>query len=574
MAYLKLGEILLQKALITEEQLMKAIEIQKKEHGRIGEVLIKQGFIREEDIVQALGEQLSLPYATRGSGLLTPQKDQGLETLIPKEFAQKNLALPLSKNMNSLTCAVFDPLDLLIVDNLRKITGCEINLVIATRTDIVKTIDEFYGNTTNTMLGETVLNTYQQTETQIADADQSMGSPGEDSELSLDKLIARAGEAPVVKLVDLIIRQAIDQKASDIHIEPYKDKISLRYRIDGSLHLIPPPAKHMQLPIVSRIKILAKLDIAEKRLPQDGAIMVKLEDRNVDLRISTIPTIWGEKVVMRILDQSATPLDLSLLGFESKQLDLIRKAIHSPYGLFFITGPTGSGKSTTLYAGLNELVNPKKNILTIEDPVEFRLSGINQVNVKPEIGLTFASALRSFLRQDPDIMMVGEVRDLETAQICVRAALTGHFVLSTLHTNDAAAAVTRLLDIGIESYLLMPSLVLVLAQRLARKLCPKCKEAYEPSLEQLGGIKINADLIYKAKGCNECNQTGYRGRIAVPEVMYIDDDIRKLVATQASYTQIKETAKKNGMITLFESGIKKVEAGVTSLEEILSVTLG
>jgi len=574
MAYLKLGEILLQKALITEEQLMKAIEIQKKEHGRIGEVLIKQGFIREEDIVQALGEQLSLPYATRGSGLLTPQKNQGLETLIQKEFAQKNLVLPLSKNMNSLTCAVFDPLDLLIVDNLRKVTGCEINLVIATRTDIVKTIEEFYGNTTNSMLGETVLDTYQHSETQIGDIDQPMGAPNEDSELSLDKLIARAGEAPVVKLVDLIIRQAIDQKSSDIHIEPYKDKINLRYRIDGSLHQIPPPAKHMQLPIVSRIKILSKLDIAEKRLPQDGAIMVKLEDRNVDLRISTIPTIWGEKVVMRILDQSAIPLDLSLLGFESKQLDLVRKAIHSPYGLFFVTGPTGSGKSTTLYASLNELVTPKKNIMTIEDPVEFRLNGINQVNVKPEIGLTFASALRSFLRQDPDIMMVGEVRDLETAQICVRAALTGHFVLSTLHTNDAAAAVTRLLDIGIESYLLMPSLVMVLAQRLARKLCPKCKEAYEPTLEHLGGIKINTDLIYKAKGCNECNQTGYKGRIAVPEVMYIDDDIRKLIATQASYTQVKEVAKKNGMMTLFESGIKKVEAGITSLEEILSVTLG
>lgn len=574
MAYLKLGEILLQKALITEEQLLKAIEIQKKEHGRIGEVLIKQGFIREEDIVQALGEQLSLPYATRGSGLLTPQKDQGLETLIPKEFAQKNLVLPLSKNMNSLTCALFDPLDLLIIDNLRKITGCEINLVIATRTDIVKTIEEFYGNTTNTMLGETVLNTYQQTETQIADNDQGMASAVEDSELSLDKLIARAGEAPVVKLVDLIIRQAIDQKASDIHIEPYKDKINLRYRVDGALHQIPPPARHMQLPIVSRIKILAKLDIAEKRLPQDGALMVKLEDRNVDLRISTIPTIWGEKVVMRILDQTAIPLDLSLLGFEPKQHELIRKAIHSPYGLFFVTGPTGSGKSTTLYASLNELVNPKKNIMTIEDPVEFRLNGINQVNVKPEIGLTFASALRSFLRQDPDIMMVGEVRDLETAQICVRAALTGHFVLSTLHTNDAAAAITRLLDIGIESYLLMPSLVMVLAQRLARKLCPKCKEAYEPTPEQLGGIKIIADLIYKPKGCNDCNQTGFKGRIAIPEVMYIDDDIRKLISTQASYAQIREVARNNGMETLFESGLRKVEAGITSLEEILSVTLG
>ena len=573
MAYLKLGEILLQKALITEEQLMRAIESQKKEPGRIGEVLIKLGYIREEDIVQALGEQLSLPYATRGSGLLTPQKDQNLSSLIPKDFAHKNLVLPLSRNMNSLTCAVFDPLDLLIVDNLRKITGCEINLVIATRTDIMKTIEEFYGDTTTSMLGETVQDSYD-VQTKLEETEPLSSTSFEDSELSLDKLIARAGEAPVVKLVDLIIRQAIDQRASDIHIEPYKDKINLRYRVDGALQQIPPPAKHMQLPIVSRIKILAKLDIAEKRLPQDGALMVKLEDRNVDLRISTIPTIWGEKVVMRILDQSAVPLDLSQLGFDQKQLEVMRKAIHSPYGLFFVTGPTGSGKSTTLYAGLNELVDPKKNILTIEDPVEFRFTGINQVNVKPEIGLTFASALRAFLRQDPDIMMVGEVRDLETAQICVRAALTGHFVLSTLHTNDASAAVTRLLDIGIESYLLMPSLVMVVAQRLARKLCQKCKEAYEPSREQLMGMKLKADLIYKPKGCEECHHTGYKGRIALAEVMYIDDEIRKLIADKASYTNIKETARKNGMDTLFDAGIKKVEAGITSLEEILSVTLG
>ncbi len=573
MAYLKLGEILLQKAMITEEQLIRAIEVQKKEHGRIGEVLIKLGYIREEDIVQALGEQLSLPYATRGSGLLTPQKDQELEILIPKDFAQKHLVLPLSKNMNSLTCAVFDPLDLLIVDNLRKITSCEINLVIATRTDIMRTIEEFYGNTTNSMLGETVQNTYA-TQAQMEETEPLATSSGEDSELSLDKLIARAGEAPVVKLVDLIIRQAIDQQASDIHIEPYKDKINLRYRVDGALQQIPPPAKHMQLPIVSRIKILAKLDIAEKRLPQDGAIMVKLEDRGVDLRISTIPTIWGEKVVMRILDQSAVPLDLSQLGFESRQLELIRKAIHSPYGLFFVTGPTGSGKSTTLYAGLQELINPKKNILTVEDPVEFRLSGINQVNVKPEIGLTFASSLRAFLRQDPDIMMVGEVRDLETAQICVRAALTGHFVLSTLHTNDAASAVTRLLDIGIESYLLMPSLVMVLAQRLARKLCPKCKEAYEPTRENLSGVKLKSDLIYRPKGCEECHQTGYKGRVAISEVMYIDDEVRKLISEKASYSLIKEAARKGGMETLFEIGIKKIESGITSLEEILSVTLG
>ena len=276
---------------------------------------------------------------------------------------------------------------------------------------------------------------------------------------------------------------------------------------------------------------------------------------------------------MRILDRTAVPLDLSKLGYDAKALELIRKTIKSPYGLFFVTGPTGSGKSTTLYAALNECIDPSKNILTIEDPVEFRLEGINQVNVKPDIGLTFSSALRAFLRQDPDVMMVGEVRDLETAQICVRAALTGHFVLSTLHTNDAASAVTRLLDIGIESYLLMPSLVMIVAQRLARKLCPKCKEPHEPTLEELGGLKIKSDLIYRAKGCEECNHTGYRGRIAIAEVMPIDDSIRRLIAEHASYIQIRDAARKSGMDTLFESGLRKVESGLTSLEEILSLTL-
>ena len=422
------------------------------------------------------------------------------------------------------------------------------------------------------MLGQAVRSSYDASMQEMGSAKMMSGTE-EETELSLDKLIARAEEAPVVKLVDLIIRQAIDERASDIHIEPYKDRINLRYRIDGALYEIPPPARHLHLPIVSRIKILAKLDIAEKRLPQDGAIIVKLEERAVDLRISTIPTVWGEKVVMRILDQSAVPLDLAQLGFDAKQLELIRKAIKTPHGLFFVTGPTGSGKSTTLYAAINECIDPRKNIITVEDPVEFRLEGINQVNIKPDIGLTFATALRSFLRQDPDIMMVGEVRDLETAQICVRAALTGHLVLSTLHTNDAASAITRLLDIGIEPYLLMPSLILVQAQRLARKLCSKCKEAYEPTIEQLGNVKIKTDLIYRAKGCPECNQTGYRGRVAIAEIIVVDDEIRKLIATQAAYSQIKENARKKGMETLLESGIKKVEAGITSLEEILSIAI-
>ncbi len=568
MTYKKLGEILLAQELITEKQLKEAIAHQQREGGRIGEIFIRLGMIKESEMITALAKQLNIPYASRQGGLLKPQPNQGLEDLISKEFSQKNLVLPLSRHLNSLTCAVFDPLDLLLMDNLKKITGCEVNLVLATKSDIIHSIEEFYSESHSSMLGAAVQSTYES-----ATQRSSILSREAETELSLDKLIARAEEAPVVKLVDLIIRQAIDERASDIHVEPTKDRLSLRYRIDGVLYEIPPPARHLHLPIVSRIKILAKLDIAEKRLPQDGAIMVRLEDRTVDLRISTVPTVWGEKVVMRILDQKAAPLQLSHLGFDPKSLEKIRKSIKSPYGLFFVTGPTGSGKSTTLYAALKELIDPKKNIMTIEDPVEFKINGLNQVNVRPEIGLTFASALRSFLRQDPDIMMVGEVRDLETAQICVRAALTGHMVLSTLHTNDASSAITRLLDIGVEPYLLMPSLNMVVAQRLARCLCEKCKEAYEPEKQQFSDIKINADLIYRPKGCEECNQTGYKGRVAITEILNITDDIRRIIYKQASYVEIKELARKNGMITLFEDGMKKVAEGITSLEEILSVTI-
>ncbi len=390
--------------------------------------------------------------------------------------------------------------------------------------------------------------------------------------MSIDSLIAKAGEAPVVKLVDLVIRQAIDERASDIHIEPFKDRLEIRYRIDGVLYQIPPPAVHLHLPIVSRIKILAKMDIAEKRLPQDGAISAKLEDRVVDLRVSTIPTVYGEKAVLRLLDKGAVKLELVNLGYDTKQLEAIRKALQSSYGLFFVTGPTGGGKSTTLYSCLNEVFDPTLNIMTCEDPVEFKLDGINQVGVRADIGLTFASALRAFLRQDPDIIMVGEVRDLETAQICLRAALTGHLVLSTLHTNDAPSAIARLIDIGVPHYLLTPSLVMIVAQRLARKLCVKCKEPYEANGLVVGNYKIKNDLIYRAKGCDECSHTGYKGRLVISEVMAINDEIRNLISHSASYTEIKDAARRNEMDTLFESGMKKVESGISSVDEILGVT--
>ena len=446
--YLRLGEILLKESLITDEQLEKALTIQKQRGGRLGEILVKLGMVKEDVLVAVLGKQLNIPYFTQGKEKMKPAPEQELEQLIPYEFAIKNLVLPLSRSLRSLTVAVNDPLDIILLYNLKKLTCCEINPVIATRSDVTKTIEEFYGK--SKMFQEAVDASYDIKPFSSLSED----IEASDEELSLDKLIARAEEAPVVKLVDLVIRQAIDERASDIHIEPFKERIYLRYRIDGKLYEIPPPAKHLHMAIVSRIKILARLDIAEKRLPQDGSFLVKIEERQIDIRVSTIPTIYGEKVVMRILDRSQVVLDLNQMGFTNKQLDLIRQCIVSPYGLIFVTGPTGSGKSTTLYAILNEIKSPTKNIITIEDPVEYKLESINQVQVKSEIGLTFASALRSFLRQDPDVILVGEVRDLETAQICMRASLTGHLVLSTLHTNDAPAAVTRLLDIGIEAYLL------------------------------------------------------------------------------------------------------------------------
>jgi type IV pilus assembly protein PilB len=565
--YLRLGELLIKGGLIDASQLEKAISVQKQEGGRIGEILVKLGMVKEEQVVSVLAEQLGIPYFSLGTGMLKPAADQELERLIPYDFAIKHVVLPLSRTLRSLTVAISDPFDLILIDNLRKLTNCEINPIIATRSDISKAIEEFYGKTA--MLQEAVDASYEiSTISTVEDTELA------DQELSLDKLVARAEEAPVVKLVDLIVRQAIEERASDIHIEPFKDKISLRYRIDGKLYEIPPPAKHLHLPIISRIKILAKLDIAEKRLPQDGAFLVKIENRVIDLRVSTMPTIHGEKVVLRILDRSSVILDLNQLGFDSKQLEQIRRAISSPYGLVFLTGPTGSGKTTTLYGILNELNIPTKNILTVEDPVEYKLDGINQVQVKPDIGLTFATALRSFLRQDPDIMLVGEVRDLETAQICIRAGLTGHLVLSTLHTNDAPSAISRLIDIGIEPYLLGPSLLLVVAQRLIRKLCPDCKEAYEPTAEQLKIINLKTDLIYKPKGCKKCSQFGYKGRICISEVMVINLEIQDLVAQGASFQKIREAARSAGMQTLYESAIKKVENGITSLEEALSMTLG
>ena len=559
----KLGQILLKEGLITEEQLDKAIEIQKKEGMRLGETLINLGIVTEKDIVVAMAKQLSIPYASYAKGLLKPAEGQDLSKLIPEDYARKNMLLPISKHMSSLTIAFMDPLDLITIDNLKRMTSCEINPIIATKLDLQRAINEFYGK--EDLLKDAISDSYELEEfKQEKDAEE---------DLSLDDLIARAEEAPVVKLVDLILMQAIRDRASDIHIEPFKSKINIRYRIDGVLYEIPPPSRHLLPAIVSRIKILSNLDIAERRLPQDGAFFVKVENKGIDIRVSTVPAIYGEKVVMRILDKSATPLNLGDLGFEQDDLEKFRRAIISPNGLILITGPTGSGKTTTLYAALNEIKSPRKNISTVEDPVEYKLEGINQVQIKPAIGLTFAGTLRAFLRQDPDIIMVGEVRDLETAQICIRASLTGHLVLSTLHTNDAASTISRLIDIGLEPYLISSSLIMVGAQRLVRRLCPECKEAYETTPAMAKDLDIKQELLYKPKGCDYCGHTGYRGRVAIYEIILMNDKLREMVARGASLGDIKDKIKELGVKTLLRSGIKKAEEGLTSIEEVLSITL-
>ncbi|MBU4457748.1 MAG: type II secretion system ATPase GspE [Candidatus Omnitrophica bacterium] len=560
----RLGQILITEKVITEEGLEKALEMQKKEKSKLGDVLVNLGLVSEKDIVIALAKQLSIPYASYSKGLLKPAQDQGLSKLVPEEYARRNLSLPISKHLNSLTVAFVDPLNLIAIDNLRHMTGCEINPIISTKSDLVRAMDEFYGK--EDLLKDAISDSYELEEFQTE-------KPKEDENLSLDELVARAEEAPIVKLIDLVLMQAIKDRASDIHIEPFRQKINIRYRIDGVLYEIPPPAKHLLPAIVSRVKILANLDIAERRLPQDGAFLVKVEKKGIDIRVSTIPTIHGEKVVMRILDKSSTPLNLEELGFESQNLEDFRKAINSPYGLILTTGPTGSGKTTTLYAALNEIKSPRKNISTVEDPVEYKLEGINQVQVKPGIGLTFANALRSFLRQDPDIIMVGEVRDLETAQICIRSSLTGHLVLSTLHTNDAPSAISRLIDIGIEPYLISSSLLLIGAQRLVRRLCPECKEAYEATSKIVKDFNIKQELLYKPKGCDYCSHTGYRGRIAIYEILVINDTLRELISKGADLGEIKKTIKDMGIKSLVDAGLKKAEEGMTSLEEILSIIM-
>ena len=556
-----LGEFLVERRLITPDQLKKALADQKESKEPLGQVLIRHGAIEETDLRIALSEQLGVSFLSGTQ--LKPRSDQRLKECIPMEFALQHQVLLLERKGRMLKVAMGRSPDVIFLDNLRKSTGYDILIVLSTETELKRAIDLYYSNTD---LQEVLSSS----EVSAATVDYNPVEKDE-NKMDLGATVAEAGKGPVVRLVDLMMKKALDDRASDIHIEPYVDRLTIRYRVDGVLFELPPPPRELHNAVVSRIKILSKMDIAEKRIPQDGSFSLQYQGRKVDVRVSTIPIVHGEKVVLRILDKRMDLLDMSLLGLEPDQLSLFEVALKRPYGLIFATGPTGSGKSTTLYAALNKRLSPEVNILTIEDPIEYQLTGINQVQVKPDIGLTFASGLRAFLRQDPDVILVGEVRDLETAEICIRASLTGHLVLSTLHTNDAVTAVTRLIDIGVPPYLVAGSLGLVAAQRLIRLLCKHCKEPFKPDARMRDEYKIQSETLYKPKGCEKCQNIGYWGRMALYEVIPIDEDIRRLITKDSNLVQLREMQRAKHYENMFQNGMRKVERGLTTVEEVLSV---
>jgi type IV pilus assembly protein PilB len=556
----KIGEMLLKGNLITQEQLRTALETQKKSRERIGSILVKAGTIKEPELLSFLGRQFNIPVVDLTKYEINPE----VVRLLPEDMVQKNMALPINRVGAKLIVAVADPSNMAILDAIGFKTGYAVELVLASEKEITNAINKFFDQSL-------------EFKDIISELDDELEVVHED-EVDVSEIERGLDDAPVVKLVNFILTDAIKRRCSDIHVEPYEKEFRVRYRVDGVLYEMMRPPMKMRNAISSRLKILASLDIAERRLPQDGRIKLKIgKGREMDFRVSTLPTIYGEKTVLRLLDKGTLQLDMTKLGFEQDQLNDFTEAIHRPYGMVLVTGPTGSGKTTTLYSGLSDLNKTSDNISTCEDPVEFNFAGINQVQIKEEIGLTFASALRSFLRQDPDIIMVGEIRDYETAEIGVKAALTGHLVLSTLHTNDAPSTVTRLLNMGIEPFLVSSSLNLVLAQRLARRVCTQCSEELKIPAKALSdaGMKpeqIKSARLSRGKGCEECNRTGFRGRVALYEVMPVREEIKDLVLRGGSALDIKREAVRLGMKTLRQAGLTKVEEGVTTLDEILRVT--
>jgi type IV pilus assembly protein PilB len=557
----RIGDILIEQGLITPQQLEEVLKMQSAGNKkRIGEILVELGTISREELFEVLQYIYETEYIDLSNYVIDPE----VISLIPEKVALRYKLIPLSINDNELVVAMANPLDVYAIDFVRGHTKIKkIKTMLATEDDILSAINSYYE------LGE------------YKDIIEKFGTEivfKEEEDEDLQKLEAISKGAPIIQLVNMLIVQGVKDRASDIHMEPNERGLLIRFRIDGMLHdnrILP---NKIKAAIISRVKILAKMDIAERRLPQDGRFQVKFGIREVDLRVSTIPTVFGEKVVLRILDKSKGLIELKNLGFLAEQLDQFKSIILKSCGIILLTGPTGSGKTTTLYAALNKVNSNEKNIITVEDPVEYKLNRVNQIQILPKIDLTFANALRSILRQDPDVIMVGEIRDSETAQIAVQAALTGHLVFSTLHTNDAASALTRLIDMGIEPFLISSSVIGVIAQRLVRVICEKCKEEYIPSEDILYGLKIKDRLnndskikLYRGKGCSFCKNTGYYGRISIYELIVLDEEIKSLIVTKASSNVINELALKNGMKTLKDSGMEKVLQGITTIEEVLRV---
>ncbi len=568
----RLGDLLVKEKIITSEQLEQANKVQKEQSCRLGSALVKLGFLTDEDVTNFLSRQYGVPAIN----LSYFEIDPAVVKLIPFETAKRYQILPLSRVGASLTIAMVDPTNVFAMDDIKFMTGFNIEPVVASESSILAGIDKAYGGGGK----EDNLETVMQSMSEMNENDVELQS--EEQQMELAELEKAADEAPVVKLVNVVLGDAVKRGASDIHIEPYEKEFRVRFRIDGVLQSIMSPPLKLKDAITSRLKIMAKLDISEKRLPQDGRIMLKMNiggrKKQLDFRVSTLPTLWGEKIVLRLLDKENLRLDMTKLGFEQESLVKFEKAILKPYGMVLVTGPTGSGKTNTLYSAISRLNQPDTNIMTAEDPVEFQLGGVNQVQMKEQIGLNFAAALRSFLRQDPNIILVGEIRDFETAEIAIKAALTGHLVLSTLHTNGAPETITRLMNMGIEPFLVATSVHLICAQRLVRRICKDCIEPMDvppQTLVEAGYTPEEAKTvkIQKGKGCGVCNNTGYKGRCGLYEVMEVDDEIRELVLVGASAVELKKKAIERGMITLRRSGLIKVAAGMTTLEEVARETI-
>ena len=554
----QLGEILLDGGLVTRDQLDSAVAEQKRLGRSLGRVLVDQGVLTEAQLVASLAAQIGMRFVD----LSDLQVDGSALARVPGAVARRHTAIPIGYEDGKLVVAMADPANVFAIDDIRSIAAkgghIDVKPVVATRNDVIAAIDRYY------RAGD-----------ELDDLSTEMDMAEEEEDLSKVREITE--DAPIVRYVNLLITQAIQDRASDIHLEPTETDLRVRYRIDGVLHEVMRSPRAIQSGVISRLKIMADINIAERRIPQDGRLSVSAHGKKVDLRVATLPTVWGEKVVMRILDNSTARMDLEDLGFSPYNFKIFEKSYLKPYGMILVTGPTGSGKSTTLYATLNVVNKPEVNIITVEDPVEYRLPGVNQVQVNPKAGLNFASALRSILRSDPDIVLIGEIRDHETAQIAIEASLTGHLVLSTLHTNNAPSAITRLTEMGIEPFLVGSALDCVLAQRLARRLCSKCKEPYEPTREQLDsmGYRPRDDdpdpTFFRPVGCSTCAKTGYKGRLALHEVMAMDDEIERLTVERASATTIAAVAMDHGMRILREDGLLKASQGITSLDEIFRV---